>query len=98
MILILEKQNIVDYIKSLRDQIRKEQNFHTGDEISKEKFLELYHQYGTDLNERVFARYVLDISYATLDNMRPPQGSSATGTTHTAKRGNPRQETGQLGS
>lgn len=70
MILILEKQNIVDYIKSLRDQIRKEQNFHTGDEISKEKFLELYHQYGTDLNERVFARYVLDISYATLDNMK----------------------------
>ena len=70
MILILGKENILEYIKNLRNQIRKEQNFHTGDEISKETFSDLYQQYGTELNERVFARYVLDIPYTVLDNIK----------------------------
>lgn len=66
MILILGKDDIVEYIENLRDKIRKEENLQTTSyEISKEDFIRLYNLYGSELAERVFARYVLDISYTT---------------------------------
>lgn len=69
MILILGKEDIVEYIENLRDKIRKEENLQTGNEISKEDFIRLYNLYGSELAERVFARYVLDISYTTYSSL-----------------------------
>lgn len=64
MILILGEKNIVSKIQNIRKKIQQEKNIYLGDEITLNQFDELYNDYGTEFEKRIFARYVLDIPYS----------------------------------
>lgn len=69
MILILGEENVSLKIKNIRKKIQQEKNIHIKDDITLNQFMELYNEYGGELEKRIFGRYVLDISYSVLKNL-----------------------------
>lgn len=61
MKLSLQKKLNLNEIYKLRDNLIKELSLHINDSITYSQFLEIYKKYGNDLEDKVFAKYYLDI-------------------------------------
>ena len=67
----LSMQSRIDYngLKKIRQIVIENEKLHINDKIDYNRFLELYNKYRNDIDESIFARYILDISLEKFNNL-----------------------------